>query len=217
MGVIGIPEKAQQGAWQLLAAILHLGNITFKDKGKTGVEIVERDVLALVAHLFGIVMIDIYLNLSLSLCIQPWYPFLILLFIIGSSPDAVQSALITRTVSRGTGPVDKRASTYTVPLNAEQASYNRDALAKGNIPDSTIPLLEDASIHYPLIRSPFYIIIFISTAVYSRLFDWLVTAINDSMCDDTSEFNIGVLDIYGFEIFKINSFEQLCINYVNVS
>ncbi len=108
----------------------------------------ERDVLALVAHLFGIVMIDIYLNLSLylsiylSLCIPPCYSLLILLSIIGSSPDAVQSALITRTVSRGTGPVDKRASTYTVPLNAEQASYNRDALAKGNTPDSPIPLLE---------------------------------------------------------------------------
>jgi myosin-1 len=55
----------------------------------------------------------------------------------------------------------------------------------------------------------------LAKAIYSRAFDWLVQAINDRICDSTSEFNIGVLDIYGFEIFKTNSFEQMCINYVN--
>lgn len=55
----------------------------------------------------------------------------------------------------------------------------------------------------------------LAKAIYSRLFDWLVTTINEKICDSTSEFNIGVLDIYGFEIFKFNSFEQICINYVN--
>lgn len=55
----------------------------------------------------------------------------------------------------------------------------------------------------------------LAKALYSRMFDWLVQRINDSICDDTSEFNIGVLDIYGFEIFQHNSFEQLCINFVN--
>ncbi len=39
-------------------------------------------------------------------------------------------------------------------------------------------------------------------ALYSRLFDWLVTRINESICDDSAEFTIGVLDIYGFEIFQ---------------
>ena len=55
----------------------------------------------------------------------------------------------------------------------------------------------------------------LAKALYSRMFDWLVNRINKSISDNTTEFNIGVLDIYGFEIFQNNSFEQLCINFVN--
>nr|KJB42401.1 hypothetical protein B456_007G150900 [Gossypium raimondii] len=52
--------------------------------------------------------------------------------------------------------------------------------------------------------------------VYSRLFDWIVDKINSSIGQDPdSKYLIGVLDIYGFESFKTNSFEQFCINLTN--
>ncbi|KAG5034120.1 hypothetical protein JHK87_009030 [Glycine soja] len=52
--------------------------------------------------------------------------------------------------------------------------------------------------------------------VYARLFDWLVDKINSSVGQDiSSQKQIGVLDIYGFECFKDNSFEQFCINFAN--
>ncbi|XP_012684324.1 myosin Ic, paralog b isoform X2 [Clupea harengus] len=72
------------------------------------------------------------------------------------------------------------------PLNQEQAAAARDALSK---------------------------------AVYGRTFTWLVNKINDSLAvkDDSSKNAsvIGLLDIYGFEVFQNNSFEQFCINYCN--
>ncbi|KAL6929088.1 myosin I [Hanseniaspora valbyensis] len=80
----------------------------------------------------------------------------------------------------------KRGSVYHVPLNIVQANAVRDALAK---------------------------------AIYSNLFDWIVLRVNVSLGSqsgqDDSLKSIGILDIYGFEIFEKNSFEQLCINYVN--
>ncbi|KAK0170717.1 hypothetical protein PV328_008530 [Microctonus aethiopoides] len=71
------------------------------------------------------------------------------------------------------------------PLNRELAIYVRDALAK---------------------------------AVYDRLFTWLVARLNKSLKFDNTKSRtgvMGILDIYGFEIFQRNSFEQFCINFCN--
>eukprot|EP01102_Stenamoeba_stenopodia_P011541 TRINITY_DN3559_c0_g1_i1.p1 TRINITY_DN3559_c0_g1~~TRINITY_DN3559_c0_g1_i1.p1 ORF type:complete len:962 (+),score=289.09 TRINITY_DN3559_c0_g1_i1:505-3390(+) len=81
--------------------------------------------------------------------------------------------------------VSRRVSVIHINLDDFQAKYTRDALAK---------------------------------ALYSLLFSWLVERINDTIHSGVARADslvIGVLDIYGFEIFEKNSFEQFCINYCN--
>ncbi|KAL3288840.1 hypothetical protein HHI36_003287 [Cryptolaemus montrouzieri] len=52
--------------------------------------------------------------------------------------------------------------------------------------------------------------------IYAELFNWIVFILNYGLQADGSKHKfIGVLDIYGFETFETNSFEQFCINYAN--
>ncbi|XP_041916381.1 unconventional myosin-Ih isoform X2 [Alosa sapidissima] len=57
----------------------------------------------------------------------------------------------------------------------------------------------------------------LAKAIYGRTFNWLVGKINESLVnkDSTRKTVIGLIDIYGFEVFQTNSFEQFCINYCN--
>ena len=50
-----------------------------------------------------------------------------------------------------------------------------------------------------------------------RLFDYLVMRVNQAMKNESKQkmMSTGILDIYGFEIFQKNGFEQFCINFVN--
>ena len=52
--------------------------------------------------------------------------------------------------------------------------------------------------------------------IYSNVFDWIVYQVNRALKTNLKVHKfIGVLDIYGFETFETNSFEQFCINYAN--
>ncbi|KAJ3205417.1 Unconventional myosin-Ie [Entophlyctis luteolus] len=104
----------------------------------------------------------------------------------GVDKDMLNAKLTSRIVTTG-GFGGKRSSTYNVTMNVEQATNTRDALAK---------------------------------AIYSRMFDWIVQGVNNALASlsrgiGAQSLCIGVLDIFGFEIFDKNGFEQFCINYVN--
>ncbi|XP_052543311.1 unconventional myosin-VIIb isoform X1 [Tympanuchus pallidicinctus] len=81
-----------------------------------------------------------------------------------------------------------RGESVSRPLNVAQAADGRDAFVKG---------------------------------IYGRIFLWIVNKINSAIFNPTSQkpkntgHSIGLLDIFGFENFSNNSFEQLCINIAN--
>uniref|UniRef100_A0ABM0MDR2 Unconventional myosin-XV-like n=1 Tax=Saccoglossus kowalevskii TaxID=10224 RepID=A0ABM0MDR2_SACKO len=55
----------------------------------------------------------------------------------------------------------------------------------------------------------------ISKSLYARLFTWLVERINSIISKGQRITSIAILDIFGFEVFRVNSFEQFSINYAN--
>lgn len=57
-------------------------------------------------------------------------------------------------------------------------------------------------------------------ATYGAAFDFIVAKVNESISSyqpqsQNNSASIGVLDIFGFETFETNNFEQICINYTN--
>ncbi|XP_073179528.1 unconventional myosin-Ie-like isoform X3 [Lepidochelys kempii] len=148
MEVVGLSGEEQTLVLQIVAGILHLGNISFREEGNYAA-VESEDFLAFPSYLLGV------------------------------DQGRLKEKLTSRKMDSRWGG---KSEVIDVTLNAEQASFTRDALAK---------------------------------ALYSRLFDYLVDAVNKAMQKDYEEYNVGVLDIYGFEIFQKNGFEQFCINFVN--
>ncbi|XP_051120812.1 myosin-9 isoform X3 [Andrographis paniculata] len=150
MDIVGISQHEQDAVFRIVAAILHLGNVTFAKGEEIDSSVLENDKSKF--HL--------QTSAELLMC----------------SPDALEDALVKR-VMVTPEEVIKRS------LDPDGAVVSRDGLSK---------------------------------TIYSRLFDWLVDKINITIGQDpNSKCLIGVLDIYGFESFKNNSFEQLCINLTN--
>lgn len=57
----------------------------------------------------------------------------------------------------------------------------------------------------------------LAKALYARMFQWVVSRLNSHLQPFATldQLNIGILDIFGFENYKHNSFEQFCINLAN--
>ncbi|XP_067010798.1 unconventional myosin IC isoform X2 [Anabrus simplex] len=92
------------------------------------------------------------------------------------------------------------------PAVLTKAFTHRTIEARGDV--VTTPLNRDTAIYA---RDA------LAKAVYDRLFTWLVSRLNTSLqpTDNRKHKAMGILDIYGFEIFERNSFEQFCINFCN--
>ncbi|XP_062860893.1 unconventional myosin-Va isoform X1 [Trichomycterus rosablanca] len=145
--LLGINESYQMGLFQVLAAILHLGNVEVKDRDSDSSTIPPNNShLSVFCDLLGVA----YQDMAHWLC---------------------HKKLKTAT------------ETYIKPVPKLQAMNSRDALAKH---------------------------------IYAKLFSWIVEHVNKALHSFVKQHSfIGVLDIYGFETFEINSFEQFCINYAN--
>ncbi|XP_026228858.1 myosin IEb isoform X1 [Anabas testudineus] len=148
MSVVGLSVEDQDSVLQLVAGILHLGNISFREENNYAV-VESQDFLAFPSYLLGIPQNGLCSKLTSRIMDSKW----------GGKTESI-----------------------SVTLNTEQACFSRDALSK---------------------------------ALYTRLFDFLVDSVNKAMQKQQEELNMGVLDIYGFEIFQQNGFEQFCINFVN--
>eukprot|EP00456_Euglypha_rotunda_P068699 TRINITY_DN6009_c0_g1_i1.p1 TRINITY_DN6009_c0_g1~~TRINITY_DN6009_c0_g1_i1.p1 ORF type:complete len:578 (-),score=101.70 TRINITY_DN6009_c0_g1_i1:36-1769(-) len=154
MDTLGFTAKDKESVWRVLASILHLGNIEYKDVNQNATDssqIVSTKELEIVAK---------HLQVEKGI---------------------LDRCLTTRTITSG---ATRRSSAITVPLNAKQAANCRDSFAK---------------------------------SLYNAVFHLVTETLNRSLAvgDKKSEVVAGVLDIYGFEIFVQNSFEQFCINYCN--
>lgn len=152
----GLNDQEKFAIYSIVAAVLHLGNISFCDdpddnRGGCRLEPSSEQSLKSTGRLIGL------------------------------EPDLLRQALVSRIMSTARG--GNKGTVYMVQLNQQQAQAARDALAK---------------------------------AIYSRLFDYIVTRIvNKSIPFASSAYYIGVLDVAGFEYFQHNSFEQFLINFCN--
>ncbi|UXI22000.1 hypothetical protein NH340_JMT07943 [Sarcoptes scabiei] len=169
----GVSEEDKIIIFKIVAAILHLGNISFEESPND-------------SHGGCRVRED---------CPESKQALKIAAKLLGVDVDELQKCLKTRIMQTNKGGY--KGSIYMVPLKVHEAQNARDALAK---------------------------------AIYSRLFDYIVSKIinkalpmvattvinrNDGTITNTLNHSIGVLDIAGFEYFQSNSFEQFCINYCN--
>ena len=163
MNDIGFTLIEQTNILNVVAAVLHLGNIQFETKTGVGE---EED-----GSNFAVDTEQYKCSKHVSKCCE----------LLGFSSTLLEQVLCEKRIQTKEKLFMKRQTVH-------EAEHARDALAK---------------------------------TVYGSLFEWIVRRINtaiaakDALHVNTRTTFIGVLDIFGFESFEKNSFEQLCINYTN--
>ncbi|XP_067236756.1 unconventional myosin-Va isoform X1 [Chanodichthys erythropterus] len=145
--LLGITEAHQMGLFQILSAILHLGNVDMKERGSSSCGVSDES-----GHL------AVFCDLT------------------EVSYESMAHWLCHKKLKTATETLNK-------PVTRLEAVNGRDALSKH---------------------------------IYAKLFSWIVGQVNKALSTSSKPHSfIGVLDIYGFETFEVNSFEQFCINYAN--
>lgn len=156
---IGLSQDQQKSVFSMAAAVLHLGNVQFEEKGES--EVAEITPASLPS-----------LKKACDL--------------LGMDEGKLSQAILTKMLVVNGKSIQK-------PQNVAMAEDKRDALAK---------------------------------MTYSCLFLWLVKCVNETLrttaASSPTKYRgedqvgyIGVLDIYGFECFDVNGYEQFLINYCN--
>ncbi|XP_076051638.1 dilute class unconventional myosin isoform X4 [Oratosquilla oratoria] len=162
LSLLGIDRDQQKQMFTILAAILHLGNVSILDANGEQASVAPNDsAMLILEELLGLDRTE----MAKWLCHRK----------IVSGREVFNKPM---TLSEVSG-----REVFNKPMTLSEATFSRDALAKH---------------------------------IYAKLFDWIVTQINKCFSAKSKPYRfIGVLDIYGFETFEINSFEQFCINYAN--
>lgn len=118
-----------------------------------------------------------------------------------SESDSVR---LTKDDKQILGKISNLTGVETAKL--KQILLRRQINVCGNITDIPLKLHEASDNRHAMAKF-----------LYSKVFAWLIDHINRMMAPDQKEDEtfIGILDIFGFEDFAVNSFDQLCINYAN--
>ncbi|KAA3675921.1 myosin VIIa [Paragonimus westermani] len=220
MRVLMFSQAEMDQIWSLLAAFLHIGNVCFKEAEDSGMDVssITADCihhLHVAARLLGVPMEELKYSLTTrrlltgSECVTA--P------LSATTAVSMRDALVKTIYSQlFLWIVDK--------INA--AIYKPPALpASVSTPRSLVPPISPCHLHttnYQTTNSPTSLGDSPQRPSWSKYSLNGLTSVSTKLSDDRSQYpvgsgrsSVGVLDIFGFENLKKNSFEQLCINFAN--